>query len=130
MRIHLILNVALLTFSLALLRLRSWALALDKLPESCRKRSCRTPTGFRWFPTSLRLSEATGRETVGFTGHVQIQFEALQPAETITLNAHDISIVRATIDGAAARVEIDRRNQIVTLDAAAAAGCGTPCARD
>jgi aminopeptidase N len=115
MRIHLILNVALLTFSLACAEAQEsgpgLGQAAGKLPKEI------VPHAYRisLVPDLARLSEATGRETVGFTGHVQIQFEALQPAGTISLNAQDISIVRATIDGAAARVEIDQRHQIVHL---------------
>jgi aminopeptidase N len=115
MRIRLILNAALFAFSIAFAEAQESGLGVGKAAGKLPKEVVPHAYRISLVPDLVRLSEATGRETVGFTGHVQIQFEALRPAETITLNAHEISLVRATIDGAAARAEVDRQNQTVTL---------------
>ena len=66
-------------------------------------------------PDLAQLSIATGRETVGFVGSVQIDIEVRQAVEQIIVNANDISIARATVDGAESKVEIDRHNQTATV---------------
>ena len=66
-------------------------------------------------PDLAQLSAATGRENAGFSGTVQIDVEVLRPVEAITLNATNIVIARAIIDGAVSKVEIDHRSQTAKL---------------
>jgi aminopeptidase N len=66
-------------------------------------------------PDLERLSAATGKETVGFSGSVQIEIEVRKPVRDIVLNVNAISFARATINGVASRFEIDQRNQTAKI---------------
>ena len=73
-------------------------------------------------PDLSQLSIATGRETVGFFGSVQIDIEVLQAVEQITVNANDISFARATVEAPKARSK--STDKVKSQGAAAAdAGC-------
>ena len=66
-------------------------------------------------PDIAQLSNATGQDSVGFTGVVQIDIEVRQPVTAIVLNANDIAFTRATIDGVASQVEADQRRQTAKI---------------
>ena len=66
-------------------------------------------------PDIAQLSIATGREPVRFKGTVEIDIEVRQPVKTIVLNANEIVLARATVDGVESKFELDSRNQTVAI---------------
>ena len=124
MRIRLTLNVTLIALGIAFAEAQEMnpgaAQASGNLPKEV------VPHAYRisLVPDLAQLSAASGRESIGFSGTVQIDIEVHQPVETITLNAKDIAIVRATVGGAASAVEFDRRSQTAKLTLPQALGVG------
>ena len=115
MRILLGVNAALFVLSLALVQAPAATSGAGKTSGKLSKGVVPHAYKIALVPDLAQLSIATGRETVGFVGSVQIDIEVLQAVEQITVNANDISIARATVDGAQSKVEIDRQSQIATV---------------
>jgi len=73
-----------------------------------------------WFehgPTPLRyeISVTPDVNAATFTGETVITIETTTPLESVMMNALDITVQRATIDNAAAQVELDAEAQTLTL---------------
>ncbi|MBL8531076.1 MAG: M1 family metallopeptidase [Hyphomonadaceae bacterium] len=68
-------------------------------------------------PTPLRYEIAiTPDADAGvFSGEARISIETATPLEAVTLNALDLTIARASIDGVAAAVRVDEAAQTITL---------------
>src|SRR6185436_14509648 len=113
MRILLVFNAALLSLALAFAFAKAQEADIDigktsgKLPREVVPHAYRIVLA----PDLVRLSAATGRETVGFAGSVQIDIDVLHAVDAITVNVNDISIARATVNGGVSRVEVDSRSQ-------------------
>jgi aminopeptidase N len=111
MRILLVFNAALLSLALAFAKAQEADLDIGKTSGKLPREV--VPHAYRIVlaPDLVRLSAATGRETVGFAGSVQIDIDVLHAVDAITVNVNDISIARATVNGGVSRVEVDSRSQ-------------------
>lgn len=75
-------------------------------------------------PTRYQISIEPHVETASFQGEAQIEVRADAPAAAVTMNALDLEIARATIDGQPARVVVDGDAQTLTLTPPAPLGAG------
>jgi aminopeptidase N len=74
----------------------------------------------QWFdggPTPLRyeISITPNIEAASFAGEATITIESAEPLESVTMNALDLEVRRASIDGAAARAAVNNEAQTLTL---------------
>ena len=75
----------------------------------------RLPTTVR--PISYRIDVTPDAQKLTFAGSETIQIEVRQPASSVVLNALDLSISRASLDGRpAAKTALDAARQTVSLD--------------
>src|SRR5215469_15102348 len=75
-------------------------------------------------PVSYDLTVTPDAEKLAFSGHVAISVEVSRPTPAITLNALDLVIGKATVDGREAQVASDARTQTATFTAGQALGPG------
>jgi aminopeptidase N len=66
-------------------------------------------------PTEYRVEIAPDANAPAFFGKVEILFETTKEVTTLTLNAVDLAIENAEIDGVAAQVAVDPQAQTATL---------------
>lgn len=97
------------------MKLRSLAIALALLALAPAAQAQR-----QWFengPTPLRyqISVTPNVEAATFAGDTTITIETSAPLERVTMNALDISVQRASIDGAGAAFETNAEAQTLTL---------------
>lgn len=74
----------------------------------------------QWFegdPTPLRyeISVTPNAETATFTGETVITIETSEPLASVTMNALDLTVQRASIDNTTARAEVNNETQTLTL---------------
>ncbi|MEZ5996560.1 MAG: M1 family metallopeptidase [Hyphomonadaceae bacterium] len=74
----------------------------------------------QWFegdPTPLRyeISVTPDADAGTFTGETRISIESAETLSSVTMNALELTVSRATIDGASARVSMDETAQTLTL---------------
>jgi len=74
----------------------------------------------QWFengvtPLRYEIAVTPNVEAATFTGETVITIETSAPMDSVTMNALDISVQRASIDGATARAEVNAEAQTLTL---------------
>ncbi|WP_395645448.1 M1 family metallopeptidase [Terricaulis sp.] len=90
------------------------ALAALQLPASAQQ------AGRQWItggpnPTRYEISITPNAETLTFTGEVTIAVENPEAAGSVTLNALDLTVARASIDGQAVQYAANEEAQTLTL---------------
>lgn len=75
-------------------------------------------------PSRYEISITPNDATSTFAGEETITVRATEPTPSLTMNALDISVQSATIDGAAARVQMDEAHQQMTLTPQASLSAG------
>ena len=115
MCLRLLLVAALFGVSLAIAYGQQQAFDLDQASGKLPKHVLPYAYKIELVPDLAQLSIATGREPVRFSGAVEIDIEVRQPVEAIVLNANEIALARATVDGVESKIEADNRNQTVAI---------------
>ena len=115
MRHRSLLGTALLSVALACAHGTQADFNLDTTPGKLPKDVLPHAYRIELVPDLARITVATGRDNVGFSGTVEIDIEVRRPVDAIILNAAAITFARATIDGVASTVEVDRRNQMAKI---------------
>ena len=75
------------------------------------------PTGVE--PSAYDLTITPDARTLGFTGSVKITVDVAGPTSTVTLNAADLALGRATLDGAPVALTVDAKAETATFTAPA-----------
>ncbi|MFZ2030845.1 MAG: M1 family metallopeptidase [Vitreimonas sp.] len=108
------------------------AVAALSVPSACTRTAATAPedTSHReWIaggpiPSRYEISITPNDAASTFAGEETITVRATEAASAITLNALDIIVQSATIDGAAARVQMDEAHQQMTLTPQASLSAG------
>ena len=101
------------------MKLRSILLALAMLTAAPAAQAQRE-TQRQWFddgttPLRYQISVTPNAETATFAGDTTITIQTTERLSSVTMNALDLTVQRASIDGATARAAIDHDAQTLTL---------------